>query len=147
MRYVQDQEWTFSEQDEIKALKDHYLRRKELDALIRESLGKYEDERAGLQTGMLVMVRNFKRKKFDPKWVGPAVIVELKQHSVKIKGERGQLRIVNRGDIKPYRPSTNQIGEEMRNSESESASAVDLHPASVPSWKIEGQFRLRMIFW
>ena len=50
-----------------------------------------------------MLVRNFGRKKFDPRWLGPVVVTERKKFSVKIKKDNGQDRVVNMGDIKPYR--------------------------------------------
>lgn len=84
------------------AAEQRYVRHKDLVRLVREHLWKYEDERTPLEIGGLVWVRNFARKKFQPKWLGPSVIVEKHAHSLKVKGENGQARVVNRGDVKPY---------------------------------------------
>ena len=120
-RYLEETKdgWQHTEKDAEMALRSHYLRRKDLNELVRESLGKYETERAGITMGTLVWVRNFARKKFDPKWTGPSVVMEFKKFSVKVKGESGQTRIVNKGDIKLYKP----VGEVMR----EIAQLVDIH--------------------
>ena len=100
------------------------MRRKNLNLLIAEKLNQYEAERAGLKIGSLVLVRNFKRRKFDLKWVGPAVVTEVKQNSVKAKQEKGQTRNLNRGDIKPYK-QPNLIGGVMLENNGHQAAAVE----------------------
>ena len=45
--------------------------------------------------------------------------MEVKKFSVKVKEESGQTRVVNKGDIKLYKP----VGEVMR----ENAQPVDIH--------------------
>ena len=127
--------WEHSEKDAELALKNHYLRRKDLDDLIREGLGKYENERAGIQLGTLVWVRNFARKKFDPKWIGPSVVVEVRKHAVKVKGESGQTRVVNKGDVKLYK----LIGEVMREIESVDNQEVVPNQEVIPNQEVVPQ--------
>jgi uncharacterized protein (UPF0216 family) len=92
-RFLEDE---FKESSPEEALKEHYMRRKDLNLLIAEKLNQYEAERAGLKIGSLVLVRNFKRRKFDPRWIGPAVVTAVKQHSVKVTQENGKTRTLNR---------------------------------------------------
>jgi hypothetical protein len=110
-RYVPEEEFARTEKEEEEALENNYLRRRDLGNLVREHMRSYEDKREGYKIGGLVWTRNFKRKKFDPKWLGPSVISEVRQHSVTVKGENGVSRILNKGDVKHYRKP---LGEEMR---------------------------------
>ena len=85
---------------------DHWRRRQELVVGVREALQRYEAGTEEIREGSLVWVRNFGRKKFDPRWVGPCVIVARRAFSVKLKAENGRERVVNFSDVKPYRLNT-----------------------------------------
>jgi hypothetical protein len=86
----------------------------------------------------LVLVRNFGRKKFDPKWIGPLVFIRRQNLSLAVKGENGRERVLNLGDVKPYRNSGRGAGavveesgdadadDSSRNAEGPSKETVDV---------------------
>jgi transposase InsO family protein len=97
--------------------------RKGLEENVRKKLREYENGSTQIRNGDLVWVRNFGRKKFDPRWVGPSVVIERFERSAKIKGESGHQRVVNLGDLKPYKSRREPEGELLKLDGS--ASAVD----------------------
>ena len=104
-RAIEDtKEEAITEKFREQAVTDNFWRRRDLAIQVQENLRRYENDREGLMEGKLVWVRNFGRRKFEPRWLGPNTIVEVRKNSVKIKGENVSVRVVNRGDIKPYRP-------------------------------------------
>ena len=82
---------------------DALRRRKDLVAHVAEALGKYEASGTETKIRDLLWIRNLDRKKFELKWIGPSVFVDRTQFSVKIKGDSGRERVVNLGDVKPYK--------------------------------------------
>jgi transposase InsO family protein len=85
--------------------------RKSLEENVRQKLREYENGNTQIRKGDLVWVRNFGRKKFDPRWVGPSVVIDRFERSAKIKGESGHQRVVNLGDLKPYKVRREPEGE------------------------------------
>ncbi len=98
--------------------------RRELMRSVQERLRKYEAGPADIKEGDLVLVRNFSRRKFDPKWVGPMVVIRRQAFSVAVKGENGKERVLNLGDVKPYRKSGEVVGAVVE-AEIESTTASD----------------------
>ncbi len=98
------------------SLSDNWLRRRDLHKTLRESLVRYENSRETLKEGQLVWIRKFGRKEFSPRWLVPATITEVRTHSVKVHGENGMLRVLNRGDLQPYQSllGSEKIGEDMK---------------------------------
>jgi hypothetical protein len=89
-------------------LGNQWRRRQDLIKSTRNALKRYEAGTDEIQEGHLVWIRNFGRKKFDPRWIGPSVVIQRQSFSVKVKSENGRERVINLSDIKPYRVKTNQ---------------------------------------
>lgn len=83
-----------------------WRRRQDLAVDVQEKLHRYEAGTAEIKEGDLVWVTNFNRKKFEPRWVGPSVVVERRALSVKVKAENGRERVINLSNVKPYKSNT-----------------------------------------
>jgi hypothetical protein len=59
------------EEDLERLAKENWTRRRGLAVQVSEALRAYENSRQRFKPGDLVWVRNFGRKKFDPRWLGP----------------------------------------------------------------------------
>ena len=70
---------------------------------VSDALRRYESSSIKWKAQDLVLVRNRQRKKGDPRWIGPAVVIEARDTGLSLKLEDGKLRVVNAGDVKPYR--------------------------------------------
>jgi hypothetical protein len=55
--------------------------------------------------GDLALLRNFTRKKFDPRWRGPYLETRTGGRSVTLKTDAGREIVANVSDIKPYKQS------------------------------------------
>jgi hypothetical protein len=80
-----------------------WRKRKDLQMDVSQKLQRYETATEEIKEGSLIWVRNFSRKKFEPRWVGPSVVIERRAASLRIKSENGRERVVNVCDVKPYR--------------------------------------------
>ena len=54
------------------------------------------------------LLRNFGRKKMEPRWRGPYRVVGETAHSIKLKTDAGRDIIANKSDVKPYRVKEQQ---------------------------------------
>ena len=73
--------------------------------MIREKPRSYQlaSKRKEWKRGMLVMMRNHKRKKGEAKWKGPLLVLEETAHGVIVKSVDGNRIPVHRADIKPFK--------------------------------------------
>ena len=84
-------------------VKSERIRRKLALEANKEAMRRYEGSRTPRQAGDLVLVRNFARKKGEPRWRGPYSVVEARARSLKLRTDAGRYLIVNTSDVKPYR--------------------------------------------
>jgi len=102
---VLDVENPSAEEDPLfleETLKARLALRQVLKMEVSEALRRYESS-IECKAKDLVRVRNRQRKKDDPRWIGPAVVIEARDTGFSLKLEYGKLREVNIGDVKPYR--------------------------------------------
>ena len=70
-------------------IQDRWKSRRDLQVKVRQMLETYEasfQKGHTVKEGDLIWLRNFGRKNFEPRWVGPGTAVEApRSHSVKIK--------------------------------------------------------------
>jgi len=55
------------------------------------------------------MVRSFKRKKAEPRWVGPFVVLKTTAKGVEIKTAEGSSRFLTLGDVKAWKPKEHDV--------------------------------------
>lgn len=81
---------------------------------IRDKLRDYQDAQkpSKFYPGDLVMVRNFKRSKGEPRWEGPFVVIKETSKGVEIKTHLGQSRFLSLADLKRYGSPNVQLGED-----------------------------------
>ena len=104
--FVLDVENPSAEEDLLfleEALKARLAQRQVLKLDVSDALRRYESSSIKWKAQDLVLVRNRQRKKGDPRWIGPAVVIEARDTGLSLKLEDGKLRVVNAGDVKPYR--------------------------------------------
>jgi len=78
---------------------------------VSEALRRYESSSIKWKAQDLVLVRNRQRKKGDPRWIGPAVVIAARDTGLSLKLEHGKLRVVNAGDVKPYRRAADRVSD------------------------------------
>ena len=82
---------------------------------VTDALRHYEGGGAQFKTGDLVLIRVFKRKKFEPRWAGPCVVMEARPTSLQVKTESGGIRVVSASDVKPYKAAAASGGSIVEN--------------------------------
>jgi hypothetical protein len=70
---------------------------------VSDALRRYESSSIKWKTQDLVLVCIRQRKKGNSRWIVPAVVIEARDTGLSLKLEDGKLRVVNVGDVKPYR--------------------------------------------
>jgi hypothetical protein len=77
----------------------------------RQALGEFQERMRAYENGRrqerrigeLVLVRNFARKKGEPRWKGPYPITKLGAQSLMLRTDAGRDLVVNKSDVKAYR--------------------------------------------
>ena len=71
----------------------------------KERMREYEAgrRRKDWSVGDLVLVRNFGRKKGEPRWKGPYTLLTVTARAATMRTDAGRQLVVNKSDIKPYR--------------------------------------------
>ena len=92
-----DQPWS--------AMLKHEANRRQAALLeFQERMREYErGRRQERQIGELVLVRNFARKKGEPRWRGPYPITKVGRQSLGLRTDAGRDLVVNLSDVKAYR--------------------------------------------
>ena len=78
---------------------------------VRESLRRYQEGAAvgRFKPGDMLMVRNFTRKKAEPRWTGPFVVLKATPKGVEITTAEGNSRFLTLGDVKKWRPKDHDL--------------------------------------
>ena len=94
------------------ALKRHAKERFEGLLKFKQKMREYEAGRKTWAIGDLALVRNFTRKKGEPRWKGPYAVTEVSARAVKMRTDAGHVLVVNQSDAKPYRQPPRAAGVE-----------------------------------
>jgi hypothetical protein len=68
---------------------------------VSEAIRRYESSSIKWKAEDLVLVRNRQRKKGNPRWIGPAVVIEARDTGLSLKLEDGKLRVVKSLTVEP----------------------------------------------
>jgi hypothetical protein len=91
------------EEEFTAAVRNEGRRRMGAAQIWRERMRAYEAGRSSWAAGQLVLVRNFGRKKGEPRWKGPYPVTEVRARSLRVRTDAGRDLVVNQSDVKPYR--------------------------------------------
>ncbi len=73
------------------------------------------------------MIRNFKRKKGESRWIGPFVVLGGTFIGVEIKSEHGNSRFLALADVQRWKSPVQQLEPQLEGSPTETPLAADPH--------------------